>query len=91
MNLKDVATLYEDARAKDTGGQQWFEWLRLESERLISEGSDPEHGICGNEWLIVEYLKEAEQAGVESQFLDALQNCVCEPISALATSMLKAA
>ncbi|HID46346.1 MAG TPA: hypothetical protein EYP34_11395 [Chromatiaceae bacterium] len=69
----------------------WFDWLQQESRRLIEKQQDAEYGICGNEWLIVEYLRKAEQMGMGDEFLRALQNCVCQEISDMAAELVEKA
>lgn len=65
-----------------------FEWLQVESMRLMEENGDAGHGICGNEWFVVEQLWEAEEAGAVGEMLHALRDCACPQVAEMADSIL---
>ncbi|MGE0082719.1 MAG: hypothetical protein AB7U81_15680 [Thiohalomonadaceae bacterium] len=65
-----------------------FEWLQVESMRLMEEHADAEHGICGNEWRVIEELRNAEESGEDAQLLEALRRCACGHVAEMAGSMI---
>ncbi len=69
-------------------GLNSYEWLQIESMRLMEEYAEPEHGICGNEWRIIEELRDAEETGHSAEVLQALRDCACSHMAEMARSMV---
>lgn len=66
---------------------QDLEWFKIESMRLIEENADAEYGICGNEWCVIEKLRDAEETGKTGEILSALRGCACEHVAEIAGSV----
>ncbi len=73
-------------RVSNAGETKGFEWLRVESMRLMEEHSDTEYGICGSEWLVIEELRDAEEAGRTGEMLQALRDCACVHVAEMASA-----
>ncbi len=67
-----------------------FDRLRQLSHQLMAEGADPAAGICGNEWLIIEQLRLAEEGGGAQDLLLQLCDCHCETLATLAREAMAA-
>lgn len=74
-----------EKRVSNAGDTQGFEWLRVESMRLMEEHSDAEYGICGSEWFVIEELRGAEEAGRTTEMLQALRDCSCTHVAEMAS------
>jgi hypothetical protein len=75
-----------EIRVSNAGDTQRFEWLRVESMRLMEEHSDAEYGICGSEWFVIEELRDAEEAGRMAEMLRALRECSCAHVAEMASA-----